>query len=51
MPGLPDERLCAYITADLLQHGDHRSLRALEKDNRGWVNAWDESAPNRGRWG
>ena len=42
-PGLPDERLFAYVTADLLQRSDHRSVQALEKDLREWVKAWNEN--------
>jgi transposase len=37
------ERLFAYITADLLQRSDHRSVQALEKDLREWVRAWNEN--------
>ena len=42
-PGLPDERWFAYLTADLLQRGDHRSVQALEREIRGWVAAWNEN--------
>jgi transposase len=35
------ERLFAYVTADLLQRSDHRSVQALEKDLRDWVAAWN----------
>lgn len=35
------ERLFAYVTADLLQRSDHRSVQALEKDLREWVKAWN----------
>ena len=31
------ERFFAYVTSDLLQRSDHRSVQALEKDIRGWV--------------
>jgi transposase/transcriptional regulator with XRE-family HTH domain len=36
------ERWFAYLTADLLQRGDHRSVQALEKDIRTWVAAWND---------
>ena len=36
------ERLFAYVTADLLQRSDHRSVQALEADLRRWVTAWNE---------
>ena len=36
------ERWFAYLTADLLQRSDHRSVQALEKDIRNWVAAWNE---------
>ena len=32
------ERLFAYLTSDLLQRGDHRSVQVLEADIRAWVN-------------
>ncbi len=37
------ERLFAYVTADLLQRSDHRSVRALEADLRKWVKAWNDN--------
>jgi transposase len=37
------ERFFAYVTADLLQRSDHRSVRALENDIRDWVKAWNEN--------
>ena len=37
------ERLFAYVTADLLQRSDHRSVQALETDIRNWVKAWNEN--------
>lgn len=37
------ERWFAYLTADLLQRSDHRSVQALEKDIRAWVKAWNEN--------
>jgi transposase len=37
------ERLFAYVTADLLQRSDHRSVQALEADIRNWVNAWNDN--------
>jgi transposase len=36
------ERWFAYLTQDLLQRSDHRSVQALEKDIRDWVQAWNE---------
>jgi transposase len=36
------ERFFAYVTADLLQRSDHRSVQALEADIRHWVKAWNE---------
>jgi hypothetical protein len=35
------ERFFAYVTADLLQRSDHRSVQALEADIRRWVKAWN----------
>jgi transposase len=37
------ERWFAYLTEDLLRRGDHRSVQALEKDIRNWVNAWNDN--------
>lgn len=37
------ERFFAYVTADLLQRSDHRSVQALEADIRAWVKAWNEN--------
>jgi transposase len=37
------ERWFAYLTQDLLQRSDHRSVQALEKDIREWVAAWNEN--------
>ena len=37
------ERFFAYITADLLQRSDHRSVQALEADIRDWIAAWNEN--------
>jgi transposase/transcriptional regulator with XRE-family HTH domain len=36
------ERFFAYVTADLLQRSDHRSVQALEADIRRWVKAWND---------
>lgn len=36
------ERFFGYVTADLLQRSDHRSVQALEADVRNWVKAWNE---------
>jgi transposase len=36
------ERFFGYVTADLLQRSDHRSVQALEADIRAWVEAWNE---------
>jgi transposase len=35
------ERFFGYVTADLLQRSDHRSVQALEADIRKWVKAWN----------
>jgi len=35
------ERFFGYVTADLLQRSDHRSVQALEADIRNWVKAWN----------
>ena len=35
------ERWFAYVTGDLLQRSDHRSIRALEADLRAWAKAWN----------
>jgi transposase len=37
------ERFFAYVTADLLQRSDHRSVQALEAAIRAWVKAWNEN--------
>jgi transposase len=37
------ERWFAYLTEDLLRRGDHRSVQALEKDIRAWVQAWNQN--------
>ena len=37
------ERWFAYLTADLLRRGDHRSVQALERDIRDWATAWNEN--------
>jgi transposase len=37
------ERFFGYVTADLLQRSDHRSVQALEADIRNWVTAWNEN--------
>ena len=36
------ERFFGYVTADLLQRSDHRSVQALESDIRNWVKAWND---------
>ena len=36
------ERWFAYLTDDLLRRSDHRSVQALEKDIRAWVDAWNQ---------
>ena len=35
------ERFFGYVTADLLQRSDHRSVQSLEADIRKWVKAWN----------
>ncbi len=37
------ERFFGFVTADLLQRSDHRSVQALEADIRNWVKAWNEN--------
>ena len=37
------ERFLAYVTADLLQRSDHRSVHALEADIRRWGKGWNEN--------
>ena len=37
------ERFFGYVTADLLQRSDHRSVQALEADIRKWVTTWNEN--------
>ena len=37
------ERFFGYVTADLLQRSDHRSVQALEADIREWVTAWNRN--------
>jgi len=36
------ERFFAYVTSDLLQRSDHRSVQALEADIRAWVTNWND---------
>src|SRR3954464_15202981 len=36
------ERFFAYVTTDLLQRSDHRSVQALEADLRRWIKAWNQ---------
>ncbi|MGZ4521287.1 MAG: IS630 family transposase, partial [Mycobacteriaceae bacterium] len=36
-------RFFGFVTADLLQRSDHRSVRALEADIRAWLRAWNEN--------
>jgi transposase/transcriptional regulator with XRE-family HTH domain/DNA-binding CsgD family transcriptional regulator len=37
------ERFFGYITTDLLQRSDHRSVQALEADIRAWISAWNDN--------
>jgi transposase len=37
------ERFFGYITTDLLQRSDHRSVQALETDIRAWIAAWNDN--------
>jgi hypothetical protein len=37
------ERWFAYLTEQLLQRSDHRSVQALENDIRAWIKAWNEN--------
>jgi len=37
------ERFFGFVTADLLQRSDHRSVQALEADIRAWVKNWNHN--------
>jgi transposase/transcriptional regulator with XRE-family HTH domain len=37
------ERWFGYVTGDLLQRSDHRSVQALEADLRRWVKSWNDN--------
>jgi len=37
------ERWFGFLTEQLLQRSDHRSVQAQEKDIRAWVEAWNEN--------
>ena len=37
------ERWFGFLTEQLLQRSDHRSVQALEKDIRDWVKAWNQN--------
>src|SRR5665647_3804360 len=37
------DRFFAYVTADLLQRSDHRSVQALERDIRNSDKGWNEN--------
>jgi transposase len=37
------ERFFGFVTTDLLQRSDHRSVQALERDIRTWVAAWNQN--------
>ena len=37
------ERFVAYLTADLLQRSDHRSVQALKADIRDWIKDWNQN--------
>ena len=37
------ERFFGYVTTDLLQRSDHRSVQALETDIRAWIKAWNDN--------
>ena len=37
------ERFFGYVTTDLLQRSDHRSVQALEADIRAWIKAWNDN--------
>jgi len=37
------ERWFGEITRQMIERGDHRSVQALEKDIRAWVEAWNEN--------
>ena len=36
------ERWFAYIIDELICHGSHASVQALEADIRAWVDAWND---------
>jgi len=36
------ERFFGFVTTDLLQRSDHRSVQTLEADIRAWVKAWNQ---------
>ena len=40
-PGLPDERWFGYLTDQKIRRGAHKSIQALEKDIRQWMQAWN----------
>ena len=44
------ERWFAYLTHDLLQRSDHRSVQALEKDIRQWVAGCERQSPKPFIW-
>jgi hypothetical protein len=46
---LPDERWFAFLTDQLLRRGIHKSVTALEKDARTWIENWNEY-PNPFAW-
>jgi transposase len=37
------ERWFAYLTAQMLQHGAHKSVQSLEADIRNWVAQWNQA--------
>ena len=44
------ERFFAYVTSDLLQRSDHRSVQALEADIRAWIKTWNDDNPRPFIW-
>lgn len=42
-PGLPDERWFGLLTDKRLRRAAHRSIQALEKDIRTWIEQWNQN--------
>jgi hypothetical protein len=39
----PIERWFGYLTDQLIRRGAHKSVQALEKDIRAWIENWNEN--------